>query len=691
MCIRVHLCSISLLFSWVLNSNRYLFFLFFLLITTSLPGQESQESEVVVEAKRSAGAASRNSSATVIETPEKGRFQSLDEILEQEAGINVRRYGGLGSYSTLSIRGSNANQVNIFIDGIPLNNAGSGEVNLSDINLDSISSIEMFRSGSPGAFSGSAAGGSINLIPGQPEGAGQRLVFSGGSFGTARAVGQAWGGDKLAWAVSGGMRKSDQDYRFHNDNGTPFVNRTDDFDDKRRNAQIRDNSFTGRANYKTGNTEWKILDDYIYRYHGVPGPGSNQTHDTRREYWRDTLGAGSDTKGFLIKNLRLGTRVFYSEGQESFFDPAQELSSGSPDSHSRIQMYGTHLIPELYLIDYHQIIRFFLGIEREAFHGDRRDRFDDITQKIPAKFRNHSSAHIEDEIFFQDKRIVITPLAKYQKYTDSFNDEYSASTWDPYRSAKSYNEFAAFAVGALFVPFRASWAEFQIRADAASDRRMPNFLELFGERGSIIGNQELRPEKSRTVDAGMGVKFLQRRNPGEIFLTAFDRKVQDMILFVPNSQFSLRPENIDSASIRGAEFTLRLKLLDHIKNYINYTYQNAVNTSDVTYLKGKILPLRPRHEAHGGLSYFNEHLETGTEIAYTGAVFRDRTNDYFNYQPARIIYNVFLMYSVYGRSRRDTEILLGMEVKNILDTRVSDITGYPLPGRSVYVTLSSKF
>src|SRR5262249_22977586 len=155
--------------------------------------------------------------------------QTLDEILEKEAGLSVHRYGGMGSYSTLSIRGSNANQVNVYIDGIPLNNAGMGEINLSDLNLDGMSGIELYRALSPGAFSGSAIGGSVNLIPGRMQGAGERLTVTGGSFHTGRVLGQAWGGDKLAWNLSCAEQKSDQDFRFRNDNGTPFLNKTDDF------------------------------------------------------------------------------------------------------------------------------------------------------------------------------------------------------------------------------------------------------------------------------------------------------------------------------------------------------------------------------------------------------------------------------------------------------------------------------
>ena len=39
------------------------------------------------------------------------RFATVEELLGQVPGVRVRRFGGLGSYSTASIRGSKSEQV----------------------------------------------------------------------------------------------------------------------------------------------------------------------------------------------------------------------------------------------------------------------------------------------------------------------------------------------------------------------------------------------------------------------------------------------------------------------------------------------------------------------------------------------------------------------------------------------------
>ncbi len=164
-----------------------------------------------------------------------------------------------------------------------------------------------------------------------------------------------------------------------------------------------------------------------------------------------------------------------------------------------------------------------------------------------------------------------------------------------------------------------------------------------------------------------------------------------MILFVPNSQFTLRPENVDAARIRGAELSGRVQAFDAVKVFGNYTYQRAINDSDVESLRGKYLPLRPLHEFSGGLALYNDHWESGIEGIYVGAVFRDRTNELPGWVAPRWLYNYYIRWSLYGSHDKDRELLVGLEIKNIQNRRVTDIVGYPLPGRAAYVTLSYKF
>src|SRR5205814_7238542 len=75
--------------------------------------------------------------STVVDTAEHtAQMETAADVLAETVGVQVRRFGGLGAFSTLSIRGSAANQVQIYMDGIPLSRARNETVNVADLPLD---------------------------------------------------------------------------------------------------------------------------------------------------------------------------------------------------------------------------------------------------------------------------------------------------------------------------------------------------------------------------------------------------------------------------------------------------------------------------------------------------------------------------------------------------------------------------
>src|SRR5262249_60831722 len=92
------------------------------------------------------------------------------DVLSQAVGVHVRQFGGLDAYSGRSVRGSDATQVAVYLDGVPLNQAQYGVVSASDLPAASLESIEVYRGTPPLAF-GNPAPRPINLItPPAPRG-----------------------------------------------------------------------------------------------------------------------------------------------------------------------------------------------------------------------------------------------------------------------------------------------------------------------------------------------------------------------------------------------------------------------------------------------------------------------------------------------------------------------------------------
>ncbi len=63
------------------------------------------------------------------------RFTSVPEILSETVGVKMKRFGGLGDFSSISIRGSSSEQVWVYLDGFLLNAAQGGSVDLGKIPL----------------------------------------------------------------------------------------------------------------------------------------------------------------------------------------------------------------------------------------------------------------------------------------------------------------------------------------------------------------------------------------------------------------------------------------------------------------------------------------------------------------------------------------------------------------------------
>ena len=120
--------------------------------------------ETIVRARRGPG---EEHAAAFVETipldgPRPPRAD-LARTLDRAAGVNVRRYGGLGSFSTLSIRGSTAEQVLVFLDGVLLNHAAGGGVDLGGLPAGGLASVEIYRGAVPERFGGNSLGGVVHL------------------------------------------------------------------------------------------------------------------------------------------------------------------------------------------------------------------------------------------------------------------------------------------------------------------------------------------------------------------------------------------------------------------------------------------------------------------------------------------------------------------------------------------------
>ena len=107
--------------------------------------------------------------ATVVDTRAAPTgVETLSDALAETVGVQVRRFGGLGDFTTVSVRGFSPRQVQVYLDGVPLSRADNETVDLSDLHLDAVERVEVYRGTTPLRFAQAGPGGVVNVVTRRP-------------------------------------------------------------------------------------------------------------------------------------------------------------------------------------------------------------------------------------------------------------------------------------------------------------------------------------------------------------------------------------------------------------------------------------------------------------------------------------------------------------------------------------------
>lgn len=597
------------------------------------------------------------------------------QVLQSATGVRIRRYGGLGSASTVSVRGSTSDQVQIYLDGIPLNRAGGGGVDLGSLPVAGVESIDVYRGAVPARFGGNSLGGVLHLrtrsLGGQRR---WRVQSSSGSFGTRQVnMSASMPFRALDLMVLADVNHSDNDFRFFDDNGTEY-NQADDGWVRRRNSDFTSLRTIAKVGRRGGTHRWQVHDLHDASHKGLPGIGNFQSLHSRFDTWRNLTealfyGPLSPTSAYRL-------RAYHSLERGTFKDLRGEV--GAAQDHDQTTTRGIGLHGEYVRhMGNQQLATLFLDARQERFDGEdllqdgapepnARRRVASVGGELESPLGYGLTAHIGgqwegfDDRFFDDGNFV--PAAPFSPFHDQ------RGLWG--------------ARGGLSADLGWGWS---LKTHVGRYVRAPGFFELFGDRGAIVGNTDLTPETGWHRDAGL--QFRGRQSIRTIEIVAYDNRVEDLIRFVQNSQFVSRAHNIGEASLRGIETRAegRLGLMRGISVSLRsaYTYQRAENRSAFTFEKGNDLPNAPRHhvQVHSSLNMgpWNVHWDLRRE----GRHYLDRAN--LRTVPARTIQGMGL------RARLGLGLSAALEIRNLTDNQVADLWGYPLPGRTVQLSLSLEY
>ena len=157
-------------------------------------------------------------SVTVIRPDDyKGEQKTLPDLMKKVPGVHVREVNGKGQYSTVTVRGSTAAQVGVFIDGVLSNLGGDAAADLSTIPISNVERIEVYRGYIPARFAGTFIGGVINIVTKKPDKANVNVELGkssyGGKKGALEIVAPLGDGSLM---VGADYESSDGDFKYEN-------------------------------------------------------------------------------------------------------------------------------------------------------------------------------------------------------------------------------------------------------------------------------------------------------------------------------------------------------------------------------------------------------------------------------------------------------------------------------------------
>ncbi|MGA0602743.1 TonB-dependent receptor plug domain-containing protein [Caulobacter sp. KR2-114] len=605
---------------------------------------------LVVVANRNPEPLSRiGQSVTVLDTETLRQSQAvaLSDILQQTPGVSLVRNGGPGQTTSLGLRGAQAEQTLVLIDGVQLNDPSSpgAGFDFSNLLVGDIARVEILRGSQSTLWGSQAIGGVVNVITTDPAaGLSGDLSAEGGSRSTQYYRGGVGGKlDAFSFRVAGGYYS------------TAGISAFDSALGGKEPDGFNAGAFSGRARLDV--TQDVQLDLRAYYTHaktafdGFSTPSFSFGDDS--EYGEVTEFVDYTGLNVAAFDGRLKNRLAfeYASTRRRSYDPADAPTPQTfygDGADTRVEYQGTAQIRPGY------VAVFGAQHERTSFYTGSPAFFSGPTA---AAFTIDSGyGQVQGEVI---KGLTLTGGARYDSHS-----AYGGHTTGQVAGAWSLN-------GGTTV-LRASWTQ---------GFKTPSLYQLYGD----FGNPALRPETSNSADAGVEQRLLG----GKLVLSAtwFRLSSRNLIDFAscttPGPFCASRPFgayfNINRALSQGVELQGSATLADGLTLSANYTHTDATNQ-----LTGKDLARRPRNAANATISYvWPFRLTTAFAIRYASRSFDDvgniRALHGSTVMDLRAAYPLTDKLEVYGR------------IENLADEHYETAYQYGSEGRGAFVGVRARF
>ena len=506
---------------------------------------------------------------------QKSTATNVSDLLQQIAGIDIRRRGAEGMQADLYIRGGSFDQTLLLIDGIKVEDPQTGHHTMNmTLPLEVIERIEITKGSAGRIYGQNAFTGAINIITKQNIENNLSVELAGGSFDQKRGSLTAQRKLENSDILFNYSRKESEGYRY--------------------NTDFKNDEFFVKSNFKIKNQNISAIGAFNERKFGANGfYASPAAIDQYEETQASIIGLSTTYK----KNeLIIKPKLYWKRNQDMYVYLRQDPS-----------VYRNLHISDKVGVEVNASTPNSLGNLGIGFDLSKVSL---SSNNLGNRNRTMFNMFIEQQIKFQNEKIDLTPGVAISYFSD-------VSTRLNYQSNFFNNLF--FYPGIDF-GYRFN-KNLKIYSNVGYTYRMPTYTDLFYSSPTTLGNENLKLEKALTKE--FGLKYL--KNNFNLSMSLYQRDASDIIDYVKNDEadpwqasnireiitngFELnmgykfylgafRPQSINigysniNDDLLETDFTFSRYALNSLKNQITATYMFQVRdfiSSTLTFKNSKRL------------------------------------------------------------------------------------------------------
>jgi vitamin B12 transporter len=596
---------------------------------------------------------------------------NVADAIRDFSGVIIKDYGGIGGLKTVSVRGLGANHTSILYDGVQINDAENGQVDLGKLNVNGIQKITLYNAQPPNILQTArafAAASVLSIETIKPNLSAEKpyLITAGiktGSFGLVNPYLQ-WQqrlSNKWAFIINSYTVNADGGYKYLLFDGATNTQQ------KRVGSEVAIQQVDGTLYFTDSNNKFNLRVNYYNSDRGLPNAVILYTPPPigQKLYNRDLfLQGGYEHK--WNSGLQLLVNSKFSQNQLRYLDPQFPNTAVVLDQHfSQREYYQSAALA--YYIKPNWQVSYATDLAVNNMNADQPNF------RYPTRLTILNV--LASNLILGDLTLQGSLLNTYLRET------VRTGTTTPDR-----NIYAPTLI-ATIKPFTDK--NLQLRGFYKYIFRAPTFNDQY--YGFSI-NPILKPEFTRQYDTG--VSYLKSLSGVFDYISftadAYYNNVTDKIQYIP-TLYNGYARNVGKVDVLGLDAGLKtqVKLKPYTITLVaNYTYQQVQNVTDPAesiYLNQ--LPYTPKHTVaiNAGVSrgafglYYNQVLLSSRYYE------NDNINDNYtnnDYMPGYAISDASVVY----KGANHFPITLSAEVNNLFNTNYVVVQSYPMPGRSFRIS-----